>query len=152
MSVISRLSGIWSLWPNSRSAPAIINGFLRTSSSSCAFPSLEKAAIQLFWDFEARQDVTYEELVYHHRQRYGTEGIAETFHAQLYYRPQPTEETLRDLIHGIRRLVLHTRSHPTRQSRSSRETPSYRPCWTRIFHSRYASGSQRLWVGPMGRR
>src|SRR6218665_3849242 len=48
--------------------------------------ALEKAATQLLWDFGARQDVSYEELVGRLRERYGTEGQAETFRAQLYYR------------------------------------------------------------------
>src|SRR5678816_1643013 len=50
--------------------------------------SLEKAATQLLWDFGAQPSVTYEELVERLRQRYGTEGQAETFRAQLYYRRQ----------------------------------------------------------------
>jgi len=68
--------------------------------------ALEKAATQLLWDFGARQDVTYDELVERLRQRYGTEGQAETFRAQLYYRRQRPEETLSDLLHEIRRLVV----------------------------------------------
>jgi len=68
--------------------------------------SLEKAATQLLWDFGARQDVTYEELVGRLRQRYGTEGQAETFRAQLHYRRQRTDETLSNLLHEIRRLVV----------------------------------------------
>jgi len=68
--------------------------------------ALEKAATQLLWDFGARQDVSYEELVGRLRERYGTEGQAETFRAQLYYRRQRAEETLSDLLHEIRRLVV----------------------------------------------
>src|SRR6218665_2263222 len=50
--------------------------------------SLDKAATQLLWDFGAHTDVTYEQLVGRLRQRYGAEGQAETFRAQLYYRRQ----------------------------------------------------------------
>src|SRR6218665_3606800 len=68
--------------------------------------ALEKAATQLLWDFGARTDVIYEQLVERLCQRYGTEGQAETFRAQLYYRRQRTDETLSDLLHDIRRLVV----------------------------------------------
>src|SRR5688572_29418097 len=68
--------------------------------------SLEKAATQLLWDFGAQPSVSYEELVERLRQRYGTEGQAETFRAQLYYRRQRPEENLSDLLHEIRRLVV----------------------------------------------
>src|SRR5688572_17058082 len=68
--------------------------------------SLEKAATQLLWDFGAQPSATYEELVERLRQRYGTEGQAETFRAQLYYRRQRPEENLSDLLHEIRRLVV----------------------------------------------
>ena len=68
--------------------------------------SLEKAATQLLWDFGAQPDVSYEQLVERLRQRYGTEGQAETFRAQLYYRRQRAEESLSDLLHDIRRLVV----------------------------------------------
>ena len=68
--------------------------------------SLDKAATQLLWDFGAQKDVTYEELVERLRQRYGVEGQAETYRAQLYYRRQRAEETLSDLLHDIRRLVV----------------------------------------------
>src|SRR5688572_14504637 len=64
--------------------------------------SLEK----LLWDFGAQPSATYEELVERLRQRYGTEGQAETFRAQLYYRRQRPEENLSDLLHEIRRLVV----------------------------------------------
>src|SRR5688572_2847956 len=68
--------------------------------------SLEKAATQLLWDFGAQPSASYEELVERLRQRYGTEGQAETFRAQLYYRRQRPEENLSDLLHEIRRLVV----------------------------------------------
>jgi len=68
--------------------------------------SLEKAATQLLWDFGARTEVTYEQLVERLRQRYGAEGQAETFRAQLYYRRQRADESLGDLLHDIRRLVV----------------------------------------------
>ena len=68
--------------------------------------ALEKAATQLLWDFGAQPDVSYEQLVERLRQRYGTEGQAETFRAQLYYRRQRTDESLSDLLHEIRRLVV----------------------------------------------
>ena len=68
--------------------------------------SLEKAATQLLWDFGAQPSVSYEELTERLRQRYGTEGQAETFRAQLYYRRQRPEESLSDLLHEIRRLVV----------------------------------------------
>src|SRR5678815_3686304 len=68
--------------------------------------SLEKAATQLLWDFGAQPSVSYEELTERLRQRYGTEGQAETFRAQLYYRRQRPEENLSDLLHEIRRLVV----------------------------------------------
>src|SRR6218665_2620632 len=68
--------------------------------------SLEKAATQLLWDFGAREDVDYKQLVERLRQRYGTEGQAETFRAQLYYRRQRTDEGLSELLHDIRRLVV----------------------------------------------
>src|SRR6218665_1600714 len=68
--------------------------------------SLDKAATQLLWDFGAHTDVTYEQLVGRLRQRYGAEGQAETFRAQLYYRRQRPEESLSDLLHDIRRLVV----------------------------------------------
>ena len=68
--------------------------------------SLEKAATQLLWDFGARPNVGYEELVERLRQRYGTQGQAESFRAQLYYRRQRSQETLSDLLHDIRRLVV----------------------------------------------
>ena len=68
--------------------------------------SLDKAATQLLWDFGARPDVTYEQLVERLRQRYGVKGQAETFRAQLYYRRQRPEESLSDLLHDIRRLVV----------------------------------------------
>src|SRR5678815_423597 len=68
--------------------------------------SLEKAATQLLWDFGAQPRASYEELVERLRQSYGTEGQAETFRAQLYYRRQRPEENLSDLLHEIRRLVV----------------------------------------------
>ena len=68
--------------------------------------ALEKAATQLLWDFSAQADVSYEDLVERLRQRYGSEGQAETFRAQLYYRRQRAEESLSDLLHEIRRLVV----------------------------------------------
>src|SRR6218665_3775463 len=68
--------------------------------------SLDKAATQLLWDFGAHTDVTYEQLVGRLRQRYGAEGQAETFRAQLYFRRQRPEESLSDLLHDIRRLVV----------------------------------------------
>src|SRR5688572_9392967 len=68
--------------------------------------SLEKAATQLLWDFGAQPSASYEELVERLRQRYGTEGQAETFRAQLYYRRQRPKENLSDLLHEIRRLVV----------------------------------------------
>ena len=68
--------------------------------------SLEKAATQLLWDFGAQPDATYEQLVERLRQRYGTEGQAETFRTQLYYRRQRAGESLSDLLHEIRRLVV----------------------------------------------
>ena len=55
--------------------------------------ALEKAATQLLWDFAASENVTYGQLVERLRQRYGTEGQAETFRAQLYYRRQRTDES-----------------------------------------------------------
>src|SRR6218665_1699199 len=78
--------------------------------------SLEKAATQLLWDFGSRQDVSYEELVGRLRQRYGTEGQAETFRAQLYYRRQRAEENLSDLLHDIRRLVVLAYPVPTNET------------------------------------
>lgn len=68
--------------------------------------ALDKAATQLLWDFGAREDVSYEQLVQRLRQRYGAEGQAETFRAQLYYRRQRMDESLSDLLHDIRRLVV----------------------------------------------
>lgn len=68
--------------------------------------ALEKAATQLLWDFGAREDISYEQLVQRLRQRYGVEGQAETFRAQLYYRRQRSNENLSDLLHDIRRLVV----------------------------------------------
>src|ERR1043165_3686745 len=68
--------------------------------------SLEKAATQLLWDFGAQPSASYDELVERLRQRYGTEGQAETIRAQLYYRRQRPEENLSDLLHEIRRLVV----------------------------------------------
>src|SRR6218665_1375870 len=68
--------------------------------------SLDKAASQLLWDFWAHTDVTYEQLVGLLRQRYGAEGQAETFRAQLYYRRQRSEESLSDHLHDIRRLAI----------------------------------------------
>lgn len=68
--------------------------------------ALDKAATQLLWDFGARTDISYEQLVERLRQRYGVEGQAETFRAQLYYRRQRSDETLSDLLHDIRRLVV----------------------------------------------
>ena len=68
--------------------------------------ALEKSATQLLWDFGARDDVTFEELVGRLRQRYGTEGQAETFRAQLHYQRQRAEENLSTVLHDIRRLVV----------------------------------------------
>ena len=68
--------------------------------------SLEKAATQLLWDFGAQPSASYDDLVERLRQRYGTEGQAESFRAQLYYRRQRPEESLSDLLHEIRRLVV----------------------------------------------
>jgi len=68
--------------------------------------ALEKAATQLLWDYGSRTDVTYEELVDRLRQRYGAEGQSETFRTQLYYRRQRTDESMSDLLHDIRRLVV----------------------------------------------
>ena len=82
------------------------NGWTSTDRVDFLRCALEKAATQLLWDFGARQDVTYEELVGRLRQRYGTEGQAETFRAQLHYRRQRTDETLSNLLHEIRRLVV----------------------------------------------
>lgn len=65
--------------------------------------SLSKASTPLLWDFDARYDVTYEQLVKRLRQRYGVEGQAETFRAPLYYKRQRPEESLSDLLHDIRR-------------------------------------------------
>src|SRR6218665_311244 len=68
--------------------------------------ALDKAATQLLWDFGARTDISDEQLEERLRQRYGVEGQAETFGAQLYYRRQRSDETLSDLLHDIRRLVI----------------------------------------------
>jgi len=75
----------------------------KTDFLRCA---LDKAATQLLWDFGAEENVTYEKLVDRLRQRYGTEGQAETFRTQLYYRRQRPDESLSDLLHDIRRLVV----------------------------------------------
>jgi len=75
--------------------------------------ALDKAATQLLWDFGAQENVTYEELVGRLRQRYGAEGQAETFRAQLYYRRQRSDENLSDLLHDIRRLVVLAYPVPT---------------------------------------
>src|SRR6218665_3126472 len=56
--------------------------------------------------FGAHTDVTYEQLVGRPRQRYGEEGQAETFRAKLYCRRQRPEESLSNLLHNIRRLVV----------------------------------------------
>src|SRR6218665_162437 len=90
--------------------------------------SLEKAATQLLRDFGSRQDVTYDELVGRLRQRYGTEGQAETFRAQLYYRRQRAEE--RSVICFMTSVAWSFWSipfRPTRLLRSSRKTPSSKP-------------------------
>jgi transposase InsO family protein/predicted aspartyl protease len=68
--------------------------------------SLEKAATQLLWDFGAQPSAAYEELVGRLRERYGTDGQAETFRTQLHYRRQRANESLSDLLHEIRRLVV----------------------------------------------
>jgi len=68
--------------------------------------ALEKSATQLLWDFGAGENVSYDQLVERLRQRYGAEGQAETFRAQLYYRRQRPDENLGDLLHDIRRLVV----------------------------------------------
>ena len=78
--------------------------------------SLEKAATQLLWDFGAQPDATYEQLVGRLRQRYGTEGQAETFRTQLYYRRQRAGENLNDLLHEIRRLVVLAYPVPTNET------------------------------------
>ena len=89
--------------------------------------SLEKAATQLLWDFGAQPDATYEQLVERLRQRYGTEGQAETFRTQLYYRRQRAGESLSDLLHEIRRLVvLAYPVPPTKPRRSLPKTRSWR--------------------------
>lgn len=69
--------------------------------------TLDKAATQLLWDLGARTDIIYEQLVERLRQRYGAEGQAElTFRAQLNYRRQRSDESLIELLHHIRRLVV----------------------------------------------
>src|SRR6218665_3449481 len=64
------------------------------------------AATRLLWDFGAHTNVTYEQLVGRIRQRYGAKGQTQTFRAQLCYRRQRPDESLSDLLHDIRRLVL----------------------------------------------
>lgn len=78
--------------------------------------ALDKAATQLLWDFGAKQDVSYEQLVERLRQRYGVEGQAETFRTQLYYRRQRVDESLSDLLHDIRRLVVLAYPVPTNET------------------------------------
>src|SRR5678816_4184140 len=78
--------------------------------------SLEKAATQLLWDFGAQPSASYDDLVERLRQRYGTEGQAETFRAQLYYRRQRPEESLSDLLHEIRRLVVLAYTVPSNET------------------------------------
>lgn len=58
------------------------------------------------WDFGAGQDISYDQLVQGLRQRYGVEGQAETFRAQLYCRRQRSNENSSDILHDIRRLVV----------------------------------------------
>lgn len=72
--------------------------------------SLEKAALQLLWDFGSRENVTYAELVARLKQRYGAEGQAENFRAQLRYRRQRNNESLSDLCHDMRHHGPITRS------------------------------------------
>lgn len=68
--------------------------------------ALEKDATQLLWDCGSRQAATYEELLDRLRQRYGTEGLNETFRAQLYFRCRRPGENLSELPHDIFRLVV----------------------------------------------
>jgi len=68
------------------------------------------------WDFGAKEDISYEQLVERLRQRYGAEGQAETFRAQLYYRRQRVDESLSDLLHDIRRLVVLAYPVPTNET------------------------------------
>src|ERR1700733_436230 len=75
--------------------------------------SLDRDAVQLLWDFGAEEQVTYSQLVERLRQRYGTEGQAETYRAQLYFRRQRPNENLGDLMHDIRRLVVHAYPVPS---------------------------------------
>lgn len=59
-------------------------------------------ATQLLWNFSSEKIITYEGLVARLRERYGLEGQAETYRAQLYYRRQKQGESLNDLLHDIR--------------------------------------------------
>lgn len=78
--------------------------------------ALEGAATQLLWDFGAQAETTYDELVDRLRQRFGSEGQAETFRAQLRYRRQRADESLCDLLHEIRRLVVLAYPVPTNET------------------------------------
>src|SRR6218665_274271 len=52
------------------------NGWTNVDRADFLRCALEKAATQLLWDFGARQDITYDELVGRLRERYGTAGQA----------------------------------------------------------------------------
>lgn len=67
--------------------------------------ALDKTALQLLWDFGSSENITYIKLVARLKQRYGAEGQAETYRAQLHYRRQRSNETLSDL-HDIRQNLV----------------------------------------------
>lgn len=75
--------------------------------------ALEKGPAQLLWDFGARENVTYRDLVERLRQRYGLEAQQETFRTQLRCRKQREKESLADLLHDIRKLVALAFPGPT---------------------------------------
>ena len=65
--------------------------------------SLSGGAADLLWDAD---DITYSELVERLRSRYGGKGFEERFQTELKCRKRKKNESLRELAHDIKRLMM----------------------------------------------
>lgn len=65
--------------------------------------SLQDSAIQILWEFNAKADITYDELIKRLRQRYGSVGRTATHRNELHLRKQKENESLRELMSNMKR-------------------------------------------------
>lgn len=75
--------------------------------------SHEKTAVQILWDYDAAENVTYDNLVERLQQRYGNQGQVEIYRIKLRFRKQKVSESLIDLMQGICRLMCLAYPGPT---------------------------------------